>query len=350
VNSVIVFGGYGVFGSHVARELARAGITVTVAGRSLAQAQAFARTLGSSHGALEVDLASAPSCQHALRGQAVAVNCAGSLVDLGPELLEACLQLGCHYTDIIAERSHVALIRAYHTRFVERGLVAVFGASSLPAISGALALLAAAAAPERPQRARVTLFIGNRNAKGRAAIASLVALLGQPLAAPQGIVLGFREREVVRLPAPFGDRAVFNFDSPEYDLFPNLLGVRSVSVKMGFESRLATYGFALLARLGWRLGRRTVNVLEPIGRWFSWTGGTGGAVMIELFYCDGNCRRAAILARRDGQRMAALPCALAAQALCADPPTARGVLTAYEFLGAERLLEQLVERGFELVV
>jgi hypothetical protein len=153
---------------------------------------------------------------------------------------------------------------------------------------------------------------------------------------------------VVPLPQPFGRRAVFNFDSPEYDLFPALLGVRAVSVKVGFELRLATYGFALLALLGWPCGPRTLDLLEWAGERMRWVGTSGGAVMTELFYPDGSTRRAALVARRQGQRMAALPCALVVRELCASREGPRGAMTAYEFLGAERLLEELQGFGFRL--
>ncbi len=155
----------------------------------------------------------------------------------------------------------------------------------------------------------MTLFIGNHNPKGQAAVRSLVGGLGRPIAAPQGTLRGFRDREVVPLPFPFGLRGVFNFDSPEYDLFPALLGVRAVAVKVGFELRPATYFLALLARLGSGYGLRTVRWLEVPGRLFRGFGCSGAAIMTELFYPDGTAARAALVGQCDGQRMAALPCA-----------------------------------------
>src|SRR4029077_9500528 len=111
--------------------------------------------------------------------------------------------------------------------------------------------------------------------------------------------------EVVPLPPPFGPRTVFNFEAPEYDLFPGLLGVRAVSVKVGFELRSATRALALLAALPFRYGRRTAALREWLGTWTRGRGSSGGAVMAELFWADGTVRRAALLAREQGQRMAA---------------------------------------------
>jgi hypothetical protein len=350
VSRAVVFGGYGTFGAHVARALARLGMPVVVAGRDRARAEAFAGILGPPHGACAADVTQTESCLAALHGQAVAVNCAGPFTRFGATLLEACLQAGCPYADLTDDRGYAALVRDYGERFRQRGLAAVYGCSSLPAISGALGLVAREGAAAVPERARVTLFIGNDNPKGRAAVGSLVGGLGKPIAAPQGIMYGFRDREVVPLPEPFGRRAVFNMDSPEYDLLPGLLGVRSVSVKVGFELRLVTYAFALLAVLGSAYGPGMARFLERLGWVFRGIGSSGGAVLTELFFPDGSTRRAALVARKDGQRMAALPCALVARSLGQGPGPVQGACTAYELLGAVPLLEQLVAAGFELHV
>src|SRR5262249_27356355 len=153
----------------------------------------------------------------------------------------ACLDVGCHYADIADDRDYVRLVRGYDGRFRQRNLAAVYGCSSLSAISGALGLVALdgqgtdQGPRAKPRHVRVTLFIGNDNPKGRAAIAGAVRVLGKPIRAPQGIIYGFHDREIVRLPPPFGRHAVFNFDSPDYDLLPELFAATSVSVKFGCE-------------------------------------------------------------------------------------------------------------------
>jgi hypothetical protein len=347
MKPVLVFGGYGTFGAHVCRELAARGVPLTVAGRDGARAEAFARALGRGCRGLAADVSRLDSCRAALRGHGVAVNCTGPFNSLGAALPEACLEKGCHYADIADDRAYTALVRRLGERFHARGLAAVHGCSSLPGISGALALAARRGAGA-VRRVRVTLFIGNRNPKGGAAVRSLLASLGRPIAAPQGVLHGFRDREVVQLPEPFGRRAVFNFDSPEYDLFPTLLEAGAVSVKVGFELRLATYAFALLAALGSGYGDRAARLLEGPGRLLGRLGCSGGAVMTELFLGGGAVRRASLLGRRDGQRMAALPCALAAQALSEGRVPVCGDVTAYEFLGDAPLLDGLVAAGFEL--
>lgn len=345
--TVVVLGGYGVFGSLVCRELARRGVAVRVAGRDHQRAEALARELGPPHRAVPADASDVASCCAALEGARVAVGCAGPFFAVGRALLEACLASGRHYVDIADDREHAARVRALGPALRERALCAVYGASSLPGLSGALALAAREGIAEPPERARVTLFIGNDNPKGPAAVASLLGRLGRPIAAPQGILRVFRGRETVLLPPPFGRRAAFDIDSPEYDLFPDLLGVRRVNVKVGFELRVASLAIAILAWLRRPLAPHAAGALARLGSRLPRVGGSGGAVMTELFWGKGRVRCAAAVARHGGPAMAALPCALAAEAL-ARGAGASGALTAYELLGPDLLAE--VERmGYAVV-
>jgi saccharopine dehydrogenase-like NADP-dependent oxidoreductase len=346
--SAVVFGGYGTFGALVCRELARTGTRVTVAGRDGRRAEALAAELGPEHRGLTADVRDGRSCREALVGQRVGVCCAGPFLELGSDLLEACLDLGCHYVDIAEDRSHAARVRGYADAFRERDLAAVYGASSLPGLSGALATLARSCHGPSPEHARVTLFIGNASPKGTASVRSAVARLGRPVSAPQGTLKGFGDREVVALPAPFGTRSVYTFDSPDYDLLPRLVGVGSVAVKVGFERRAATGAFALLARLGSGYGAGLARVLNWLGG-LAPGGTSGGVVQVELFWQDGPTRRAALLADGVGQRMAALPCVLCARALDDGSAPARGALTAYELLGAQALVDAVCAAGYRLV-
>jgi hypothetical protein len=350
VSAVVVFGGHGTFGRLVATSLVQRGLKVVIAGRDLGRAQAFAQSLDPPQIAQEADVRDFRSCLAAVRGQAVAVSCAGPFGSLGPALLDACLEARCPYADITDDRAYAALVRRRDEAFRERGLTAVYGCSSLPGLSGALGLLALEGASFVPERARVTLMIGNANPKGLAAIRSFVPVLGRPIAAPQGTLRGFRDREVVPLPRPFGPRSVYNFESPEYDLFPALFGVRSVVVKVGFELRLATSALATLAAIGSRYPPSIARPLEWLSRPFRSLGCSGGAVMTELFGADGSSRSAAISTPHDGQRMAALPCALVAHELTTglNPGSRCGALTAYEYLGAQAMIMHMERAGFAL--
>jgi len=346
VSRVVVFGGYGTFGSHVARELARLGHSVTIAGRDHRRAEAMAATLGPGHRAIGADVADPVSCRGAVAGHAVAVSCAGPFSALGEALLQECVAGRCHYADIADDRAHAARVRSWDRPFRDAGLTAAYGCSSLPGLSGALALLAREGKDGPPDRVRVTLFIGNANPKGAAAVRSAAEVIGRPIAAPQGMLRGFADPETVILPSPFGRRTVLNFDGAEYDLFPTLLGVSTVVVKVGFELPAAAWAFAALGAIPARQRPRAARLLIALGAPTRRLGHSGGAVVVELAWPDGTTRRGWLACEEDGQRMAALPCAFAATALASGDAVRPGAATAYELLGHRELLGGMSACGY----
>ena len=349
---IVVFGGYGIFGAHAARALAASGLPVRIAGRDGPAAERFAASLaGSGHEGIAADADDAISCARALAGARVAVHCAGPFAARSLALPEACLAAGVHHVDLADDRRWFQRLATLDGRFRARGLAAVAGASSLPGISGALAIAAAQRLPA-VERARVTLFIGNRNPKGEAAVRAARGQLGQPFVAPQGELRGLHGREVVQLPSPFGRRAVYDWESPELDLFPPLLGAGAVRVKVGFEAPLASLALAALARLGPRLGGPLLAGLTPLARRLSFFGHSGGCVQVELWAPGGGHSAPAVEAlggAEDGQRMAALPAAFVAADLASGATGLRGLKTAYEALGADDLLERLTAAGYERI-
>ena len=345
---IAVFGGYGTFGAHASRALATAGLPLRIAGRDGDRARTFAAGLGPGHEGMAADASDPTSCVRALAGVSVAVSCAGPFSGLGTALPESCLDSGVHYVDISDDRDWHARLRSWDARFRDRDLTAAVGCSSLPGISGSLAVLAAERLPA-VKKARTTLFIGNRNPKGKAAVRSASEQLGRTFPAPQGLLRGLAGREIVTLPPPFGPRAVHDLESPELDLFPRLLGAQEVRVKVGFESHLANGTAATLARLGPRIGGALLRAFTPIARLLSRSGHSGGFVKVELQAPDGTSASAALGGAENGQRMAALPAAFVAQGLQDGTVLARGVVTAWEALGARTLIERLVAEGCELV-
>ena len=341
--SVILFGGYGVFGSLIARELVSRGISVTIAGRNNSKAEALALQLGEKARGLEADATQLESCRRALAGHRLAVHCAGPFSEKNLALLQACLETGCHYVDIADDRGYLARVRALQGEFSAKQLSAVYGCSSLPGISGALAETAIAETQAAPAAIRVLLFIGNRNPKGPAALESVLKIAGTQIPAPQGWLRGLGDLEAVQLPAPFGRRWALNFESAEYDMFPDLFGCGSVTVKVSFELGIANRLFAMLGH-----ARRSMNSLLRgplliLGNSISAWGSSGGAVQVQVSGEKKQCSMT-LLNLEAGQRMAILPAVFSVQRILrGKAPT--GALPVFECLGSSKLLEGLLREG-----
>ena len=348
-HCAVIFGGYGTFGQIVARELAARGTRLTIAGRNVDRAVSLAAELGSSHRAAQADVRLPEDCAEAIADHDVAINCAGPFLDFGPSLLDACLESRCHYVDIADDRDYCRLVHERSDAFKTANLTAVYGCSSLPGISLAAALMANEQRDDPPESARITLFIGNNNPKGHGAVASASRLVGRKIAAPQGTLRGFRDRERVPLPAPFGPRSVLNFESPDYDLLTEMLQVEEVRVKVGFELSLTNWAFQSFATLAPGMGRAMLPLLGRAGEIVRSIGFSGGVVMSELFWSDGETHRVAVVAEEHGQRMAALPAVYAAQRLCQADTPRRGAQTCVDLIGANELLNLLAADGFAIV-
>jgi hypothetical protein len=349
VSAIVVLGGYGTFGARVSRALAAQGHHVTVAGRDLAKAEALAYGLGGDHRAAAVDASDVASCRRAVRGAAVTVVCAGPFSWIGDSAARAAIEEGTHYADISDDRDYIRRLHGLDAAFRAAGRAAVYGCSSLPAVSSALALSMAGGAGTPPREARVVLFIGGANPKGDASVRAMVERLGRPVRTAHGEQPGFGDPRTVVLPPPFGARTAYTFDGPEHDLFPALIGVESVDVRVGFELPLAGAGFALLARAGARWGRRTAALLSSLARVAPPIGATGGAVMVELIWPDGRRAARALVAEEEGQRMAALPCAMVAGALASAAPPSVGVQPPTAVLAPAELLAGLEAAGMHTV-
>ncbi len=345
MSSVILFGGYGVFGSIIARELSSAGVELTVAGRDLGKAEHWVSRLGPRARAEQADALDRGSCLAVLRGHRIAIHCAGPYSENNTALVEACLREGCHYLDIADNRRYIARIRGFNSEFVRNKLAAVYGCSSLPGISGALVQSMIGENQERPEQIRVLLFIGNQNPKGGAALDSVLRILGQAIEAPLGSLRGWGDREPVELPSPFGKKLAYNFESAEYDLFPSLFGVRDIVVKVAFEFGFTGRIFSLLSGLPKPALRFLRRPVLQLGNWAGWRGSSGGAIQVRLIYRDGHHRTANLLALQNGQRMAILPAIFATQKLLEESPRS-GVFSAFEFLGSSALLQAMQEEGY----
>ncbi len=116
-----------------------------------------------------LDLSDVDAVHRVARGAYAFACCAGPFQELDRAIVRAVVDAGAHWLDI-ADDAHwffdLLDDRALDALARERGVCVISGLSSLPAISGALVRRL------KPKRADITLFIGNDNRKGPAAIAS----------------------------------------------------------------------------------------------------------------------------------------------------------------------------------
>ena len=228
---VVVLGARGVFGSLLVREL-EGKYDVVPAGRGATFESAFA------------------------------VACtAGPFQQLDRGLVRAAVEAGAHWLDIADdERWFFDLLddRSLDQLAREKNVAVIPGLSSLPAVSGALVrrlmgdrqscLSGQAGLPVL----HITLFIGNRNAKGAAAIASAAASGGRVLKSP--------DRELLRRELGVDAEAHVEFESALALPMLRLLGRwPRFAAKIAKPFRFGTSGGAVEVRAADRVARVTSN-------------------------------------------------------------------------------------------
>ena len=328
---VLIAGGSGVFGRLLGREiLATTNVKLILAGRDGAALARACRSLEDSGRteALALDLADPASFSRSAAGCFAVICAAGPFHALDSGLPRLAAAAGAHWLDIGDDRTWVVSLledEGLHAAARRAGTAVMPGVSTVPGLSGVLARWCRARAP-RATRARVVLWIGNRNAKGAAAIAS-------------ALNSGFADPVRVRLPV--GRVRAWRFRSPDEALFPRDLGL-AAEFRVAFEWGLSSLLLASLQGVvtGERLSRWLSRLSAPANVF----GSDAGFLQVEVFDPDESPAAAASLTGK-GQRMAIVPAALALEALLSGELRDRGCVNPAAWLPPEEWIARLGRRG-----
>lgn len=245
---VLLLGGTGVFGSRLARLLVRDGHQLTLAGRTLAAAEALAAELGCA--ALRMDRAGDLG---ALAGHDVVIDAAGPFHAYGADpyrLARAALRLGVHYLDLSDNAAFCAGIAALDAEARAAGVCVISGLSTVPALSSAA--VRALAGAEVPRVIDSAILPGNRSPRGPAVMASILTQAGRPMRIWRGgawqPATGWSDPQDYALPGGL-TRQAWCIEVPDLALFPAHFGAETVQFRAGLELAVMRYGLAAFARL-----------------------------------------------------------------------------------------------------
>ncbi|MET3410276.1 DUF4166 domain-containing protein [Methylobacterium sp. 1030] len=261
MSTILVFGGYGGFGARLSRRLAEAGHDVVVAGRRLARAEAFC--------------AAHPPCRplQADRSGAVApllervrpdlvIDAAGPFQGSGYALPRACIAAAIPYLDLADGRAFVTGIGRLDAAARAAGVAILSGASSVPALSGAVARRLAQGM-DVVTAVEIAISASNRATAGTSVAAAILSYVGRPIRLWRGqrwsVGVGWqalrRERFALSDGASLGRRWLALADVPDLDLLPDRLpGRPAVSFRAGTELAVQTIGLWCASwpvRWGW---------------------------------------------------------------------------------------------------
>ncbi len=345
---VLLIGATGVFGSRLATHLAREPrLTLLLGSRSLARAEAFAQRLAAraetkaSSEPVAIDVKSDVAALLGTLAPKIVIDCSGPFQDADFRLPRAALEAGAHFIDLADARRYILdFPQALDALARERGLVALTGASSSPALASA-ALDAMAGDWHRIDHVAIAIVPGGQSDTGDAAIGAALTYCGKPVPIVRerrlDSVIGWSGGETITV-AGLGLRQIAPVETADAELLAaRHAGAASIRFRAGLESRLEQGGMRLLALLRrWKLLRRPERLLKllslarkltrPFGR------ATGGMIVrASGLDRDGRWREATwtlVAADNQGPHVPPSPAAAAIRALLAEPlkPGARACL------------------------
>ena len=371
---ILVLGGYGLFGSRICRTLSGdAGLTVIVAGRSRARAEALVATLQAPRAHIEtaeIDTAASDLRARlaALRPDVV-IDTAGPFQQRDYRVAEAVLAVGAHCIDLADGRDYVNGIGALDAAARAAGRWVISGASSVPGLHAAVidALLPRFS---RLETAETAIFPGNRTPRGWATTLSILGYSGRPyrclIDGAWRTVYGWQSLRRLRVPglgtSGRDARWVARCDVPDLDLLPaRYPTLRTVEFRAGLELRRMHFGLWLgscTVRAGRALGlpldlRRIGRPLYRLSEYWQHTGSDTGGMQVRLrgLGHDGEPLRVTwtLIARNgDGPQIPATAAVLLARKLASGTLPGAGATACVGVFSLEEFLDTLAGQRIEV--
>jgi NAD(P)-dependent dehydrogenase (short-subunit alcohol dehydrogenase family) len=253
VKRVLIIGGYGNFGSYIARSLAgEANIQLVVGGRSLAKARQFAARLRARHEAeaIALDIHGDLAARLVEARPDIVIHTTGPFQNQSYVVAEACIEQGCHYVDLADARRFVRDISRLDPGAKARGVLVVSGASSVPCLTAAIV------DQYRPRfraldRIEYGISAAQQTNRGLATTAAILSYVGKPFATlingAARHVYGWQDLHAETYPE-LGRRWFGNCDIPDLDLFPKrYAALKTIRFSAGHEIALLHLGLWLLS-------------------------------------------------------------------------------------------------------
>lgn len=292
MKRILVIGGYGGFGARLCQRLAKAGHFMIVGGRSLDKAQALAGTIANAEAVIADRMDDlAPLLKRAQVD--IVIDAAGPFQGSDYRVPLACIAAGAHYLDLADARHFVCDIATLDEAAKAAGVAIISGASTLPALSGAVARHLAAGL-DRVESVDMALSAFNRSTAGASVARAILSYAGQPIRIWRNHLweeaTGWQEMQAVNFKA--GDRQVRGrwvalSEVPDLDLMPLAFPDKpDVVFRAGNELRfqmLALWCMSWLVRVGLLKSLlSTAWLILPLQRAMLWMGSNRSAMHIAV--------------------------------------------------------------------
>jgi saccharopine dehydrogenase-like NADP-dependent oxidoreductase len=350
----VVLGGYGNFGARICRALAdSSGMEVVAAGRT---------ARGARSAQLDLALPDFPERLKAL-SPGIVIHCAGPFQGQDYRAAAAAISAGAHYIDIADGRDFVARFAAHNDAAARAaGLLAISGASTVPALSSAV-VDSLAGRFRQVAEIQVSIAPGQRAPRGTATMAGVFSYAGKSFkwlndGAPVD-ARGWQELRRLRF-AGLGTRWAAACDIPDLELFPaRYPGVRTVQFRAALElgiQHIALWLVAALRRAGLTLPiERCAGPLNRLASLLDVFGSERGGMLVSLVGTRADGSRARVewhltAGANHGPEIPCMAAILLARKLARGEMTVRGAHPCMGFLTLSEFEPEFGRWGITTVV
>jgi len=334
-------GASGNFGARILRDLRQDSRFETIPATRNARANPMAQGLRT----VELDFRSAnfAAALARLRPQLV-IHCAGPFQGQDYSVARAALAAGSHYLDLADGRRFVAdFANANHASALAADRLAVSGASTLPALSGAVVERLRHGFDEI-ETVEIVIAPAQRAPRGAATIAAVFGYLGRPFPVLRNGALAYAWgwQDLRRVPLAIGARWAAACDVPDLELLPRTYpSLRTATFHAALEVGAQHFFLWTLAAL------LRGGIPVPLARWaarldriaglFDVLGSETGAMWVRV---DGKTKESKkiqriwhlVAPRNHGPEIPCMPATLLAQRLARGEIAARGAHACIGFL------------------
>jgi hypothetical protein len=262
-KGVLVIGGYGNFGSVIARRLSReANLSVIIAGRSEEKAKALAAELGAEWAVVDIENDLDASLD--LLKPDITIHTSGPFQSQGYEVAQACIRHRSHYIDLADGRDYVANIVSLDAAAKAKGVLVVSGASSVPALTSAI-IDEYRSEFRTMESISYGIATAQKTNRGLATTRAVLSYAGMPfktlINGNMETVYGWQNLHWRKF-AGLGRRALGNCDVPDLALFPERYpDLKTIRFAAGLELSVVHLG---LWALSWLVRLRLIGNLASI--------------------------------------------------------------------------------------
>jgi predicted dinucleotide-binding enzyme len=347
MSRILVIGGYGGFGARLTRRLIAAGHEVLVAGRSADKAAAFCRELDHSEPVV-ADRDHGIGLVMARHRPDLVIDAAGPFQASGTMVVDTCIAMRIPYLDLADARDFVTGIARFDAEARAAGVAIVSGASSVPALSGAV-VRHLAQGSERIDAVDMLITSSNRASAGPSVARAILSYVGRPIRLWDGMAWrtghGWQDMRRITVQVanaePIRHRRVALADVPDLALFPTMLpGRPAVTFHAGTELDVQMLALWLLSwpvRWGWIASLAGIErVLMPLYGMMLRFGGDRSAMQVSVYAGAFERRWSLIAEQGDGPEIPTMAAELLAEDILAGriapgASNASGLLTLDRF-------------------